>query len=141
VERNNGVMGSIGELRGIHPKEATRLRKAGVRTTESLLRRANNKRSRNALAKATDLDPEQLLDWVNRADLMQIKGVGAEYADLLKVVGVDTVKALRRRNPRSLLGSMVEVNDAKRLVRRLPTESMVAAWIEAAADVESSISS
>lgn len=134
-------MGSIGELRGIHPKEATRLRKAGVRTTESLLRHASTKRGRNALAKSADLDPDKLLDWVNRADLMRIKGVGAEYADLLKVVGVDTVKALRRRNPRSLLGSMVEVNDAKRLVRRLPTEAMVAAWVEAAADVEPSVSS
>ena len=134
-------MGSIGELRGIHPKEATRLRKAGVRTTESLLRHASTKRARNALAKSADLDPDQLLEWVNRADLMRIKGVGAEYADLLKVVGVDTVKALRRRNPKSLLGSMIEVNDAKRLVRRLPTEAMVAGWVEAAADVEPSVSS
>jgi predicted RecB family nuclease len=134
-------MGSIGELRGIHPKEATRLRKAGVRTTESLLRHASNKRGRNALAKATDLDADKLLDWVNRADLMRIKGVGAEYADLLKMVGVDTVKTLRRRNPRSLLNSMIEVNDSERLVRRLPTESMVAAWVELAADTEPSVSS
>jgi predicted RecB family nuclease len=133
-------MGSIGELRGIHPKEATRLRKAGVRTTESLLRHASNKQGRNALAKATDLDAEKLLDWVNRADLMRIKGVGAEYADLLKMVGVDTVKTLRRRNPRSLLNSMIEVNDSERLVRRLPTESMVAAWVELAADTEPSVS-
>jgi len=134
-------MGSIGELRGIHPKEATRLRKAGVRTTESLLRHASTKRSRNALAKSTDLDPDKLLDWVNRADLMRIKGVGAEYADLLKMVGVDTVKALRRRNPRSLLGSMCEVNEEKHLVRRLPTEAMVASWVEAASDVDSVVSS
>jgi predicted RecB family nuclease len=134
-------MGSIGELRGIHPKEATKLRKAGVRTTESLLRHASTKRSRSALAKAADLDPDKLLDWVNRADLMRIKGVGAEYADLLKTVGVDTVKALRRRNPRSLLGAMIEVNEEKRLVRRLPTESMVASWVETASDVEPTVSS
>lgn len=134
-------MGSIGELRGIHPKEATRLRKAGVRTTESLLRHASTKRGRTALAKSADVDPLKLLDWVNRADLMRIKGVGAEYADLLKVVGVDTVKGLRRRNPRSLLASMVEVNDNDHLVRRLPTESMVASWVEAAADIEPSVSS
>jgi predicted RecB family nuclease len=134
-------MGSIGELRGIHPKEATKLRKAGVRTTESLLRHASTKRSRNALAKAADLDPDKLLDWVNRADLMRIKGVGAEYADLLKTVGVDTVKVLRRRNPRSLLGAMIEVNEEKRLVRRLPTESMVTSWVETASDVEPTVSS
>lgn len=134
-------MGSIGEMRGIQPKEATRLRKAGVRTTESLLRHASTKRGRNALAKATDLDPGRLLEWVNSADLMRIKGVGAEYADLLKTVGVDNVRALRRRNPRSLLSAMAEVNDQKRLVRRLPTESMVAAWVEAASETEPAVSS
>lgn len=134
-------MGSIGELRGIHPKEATRLRKAGVRTTESLLRHASTKRGRSALAKAADLDPNKLLDWVNRADLMRIKGVGAEYADLLKVVGVDTVKSLRRRNPKSLLSSMVDVNDEKRLVRRLPTEAMVTAWVDEAAETEPVVTS
>ncbi|MDX1447677.1 MAG: DUF4332 domain-containing protein [Acidimicrobiia bacterium] len=128
-------------MRGIHPKEATRLRKAGVRTTESLLRHASTKRGRNALAKATDLDPDRLLDWAHRADLMRIRGVGAEYADLLKRVGVDSVKALRRRNPRSLLSAMVEVNDQERHVRRLPTESMVAAWVETAGEVEPAISS
>lgn len=134
-------MGSIGEMRGIHPKEATRLRKAGVRTTESLLRHASTKRGRNSLAKVADLDPDKLLDWVNRADLMRIKGVGAEYADLLKTVGVDNVKALRRRNPRSLLSAMVEVNDDQRMVRRLPTESMVASWVELAAETEPAVSS
>lgn len=129
-------MGSIGDLRGIHPKEATKLRKAGIRTTESLLKQASTKKGRSAISKLTDLEPERLLEWVNRADLMRIKGVGAEYADLLKTVGVDTVKTLRRRNPRSLLGAMVEMNEEKRLVRRLPTEAMVASWVEAAADVD-----
>jgi predicted flap endonuclease-1-like 5' DNA nuclease len=133
-------MGSIGELRGIHPKEATRLRKAGVRTTESLLRHASTKRGRTALARATELEAEKLLDWVNRADLMRIKGVGAEYADLLKMVGVDTVRALRRRNPKSLLAAMVDLNDEKRLVRRLPTEAMVASWVELAAEVDPAVS-
>jgi hypothetical protein len=55
------------------------------------------------------------------------------------MVGVDTVKTLRRRNPRSLLNSMIEVNDSERLVRRLPTESMVAAWVVLAADTEPSV--
>jgi hypothetical protein len=35
---------------------------------------------------------------------------------------------------------MIEVNDSERLVRRLPTESMVAAWVELAADTEPSVS-
>ncbi|MDH5422379.1 MAG: DUF4332 domain-containing protein, partial [Acidimicrobiia bacterium] len=53
-----------------------------------------------------------------------------EYADLLGAAGVDTVKELRRRNPGSLTARMIELNDTKRLVRRLPTEAMVSGWIE-----------
>jgi len=60
---------------------------------------------------------------------MRIKGVGEEYADLLEVAGIDTVKELRRRNPRSLLRQLMDLNDKKNLVRRLPTEKMVEGWV------------
>jgi predicted flap endonuclease-1-like 5' DNA nuclease len=123
-------MASIEDIEGIGPKHARKLRKAGVRTTEGLLKRAGAKKGRNELAAETDFTAEQLLEWVNRADLMRVKGVGSEYADLLEHVGVDTVKELRRRNAKSLTAKMAELNDKKRLVRRLPTESMVGAWIE-----------
>lgn len=134
-------MGSIGELRGITPKEATKLRKSGVRTTESLLKHAGTKRGRVALGKVTGLDPDRIMGWVDRADLMRVKGVGAEYADLLKTVGVESVKALRRRNAASLLRAMSDMNDEKRLVRRLPTESMVASWVDAAAALDPAVKS
>ena len=61
---------------------------------------------------------------------MRVKGVGEEYSDLLEAAGVDTIKELRRRNPRNLLGTMIEVNNRKRLVRRLPTEVMVTRWVD-----------
>lgn len=128
-------MGSIGEMRDINPKEATKLRKAGVRTTESLLKQASTKKGRTELAKATGLDADRIAAWVDCADLMRVKGVGAEYADLLRTVGVDNASALRRRNPQNLLKAMVEANDSNRAVRRLPTESMVVAWVGAASEL------
>jgi hypothetical protein len=60
---------------------------------------------------------------------MRVKGVGEEYSDLLEAAGVDTVKELRNRNAVNLLSKMVDVNQAKRLVRRLPTQSMVDRWV------------
>ncbi len=66
---------------------------------------------------------------MNRADLFRVKGVGEEYSDLLEASGVDTVKELRTRNAANLTERMAEVNRNKRLVRRLPTESMVKRWI------------
>jgi predicted flap endonuclease-1-like 5' DNA nuclease len=123
-------MASIDAIEGVGHKQATRLRKAGVRTTEALLKVAAARKGRRALAEATGLSEKLLLEWVNRADLMRVKGVGEEYSDLLEAAGVDTVKELRRRNPENLLGAMVDVNAKKRLVHRLPTASMVERWVE-----------
>jgi hypothetical protein len=66
--------------------------------------------------------------------------VGAEYAELLVASGVDTLRDLRRRNPTALLAKIIGLNGSMRVVDRLPTESMVEGWIEAAGDLEPSIS-
>ncbi len=123
-------MASIDTIEGLGHRQATKLRKARVRTTDALLKTASTRTGRRHLAAATGLPERSILEWVNRADLMRVKGVGEEYSDLLEAAGVDTIKELRRRNPRNLLGTMVEVNNKKRLVRRLPTEAMVTRWVD-----------
>jgi predicted flap endonuclease-1-like 5' DNA nuclease len=122
-------MASIDAIEGIGPKYATKLRKAGIRTTEALLKRGANRAGRKQLAEATGFNNHQILEWVNRADLFRVKGIGEEYSDLLEASGVDTVKELRTRNAGNLTDRMAEINQKKRLVRRLPTESMVTRWI------------
>lgn len=129
-------MASIDAIEGIGHKHATKLRKARVRTTEALLKVGATRGGRKELAAATGLTDTKILEWVNRADLMRVKGVGEEYSDLLEAAGVDTVKELRRRNAANLLGTMVEVNTSKRLVRRLPTLSMVERWIAHAKELD-----
>lgn len=133
-------MASIDYIEGIGTVSARKLRKTGVRTTEALLKRAGNKRGRRELAEATKLAEKAILEWVNRADLMRVKGIGSEYSDLLEAAGVDTVKELRRRNPEALLAKMSQLNDQKRLVRRLPTLGMVGAWVEHAKSLEAAVS-
>ncbi len=132
-------MPSIDAIEEIGWRQATRLRKAGVRTTEALLKRGARRSGRRQLAKETGLPERQMLVWVNRADLMRVKGIGSEYSDLLEAVGVDTVRELRRRNAAALTKRIVELNEGKHLVRRLPTERMVADWIEHAATLEPAV--
>lgn len=129
-------MASIDAIEGIGHKSATKLRKARVRTTEALLKHGSDKRGRKDLATKTGLSEKMILEWVNRADLMRIKGVGEEYSDLLEASGVDTVKELRRRNAANLLTAMIEINRKKNLVRRLPTETMVQRWVDAAKELD-----
>jgi predicted flap endonuclease-1-like 5' DNA nuclease len=129
-------MASIDAIEGIGHRYATKLRKAKVRTTEALLKTGATRKGRKELAEAAGFTEEQLLAWVNRADLMRVRGVGEEYSDLLEAAGVDTVKELRRRNAANLLTAMVDANAKKRLVRRLPTQSMVERWIAHAKELD-----
>ena len=130
-------MGAIDTIEGIGVKNATRLRKNRIRTTEALLKRGATRAGRREVASATGFTIAQILEWVNRADLMRVKGIGEEYSDLVEAAGVDTVKELRNRKPANLLAKMVEINKTKRLVRRLPTESMVERWVAYAGELPS----
>ncbi len=129
-------MASIDAIEEIGHKQATKLRKARVRTTEALLKVAGTSKGRKELAAATGLDADLILRWVHRADLMRVKGVGEEYSELLSSAGVDTVGQLRNRNAANLLEAMIEINQRKRMVRRLPTVAMVEAWLTDAKALE-----
>jgi predicted flap endonuclease-1-like 5' DNA nuclease len=129
-------MASIDAIEGMSHAEATKLRKGRVRTTEALLKTASTRSGRKELSTKTGIPDKRILQWVNRADLMRVKGIGSEYADLLEVAGVDTIRELRRRNPANLLETLVVLNTRKRLVRRLPTEGMVSGWIDEAKVVD-----
>ncbi len=129
-------MASIDAIEGIGHRQATALRKARIRTVEALLKKGSTRTGRRDVAEATKISEKLVLEWVNRADLMRVRGVGEEYSDLLEAAGVDTVKELRRRNAGNLLASMVEINSKRRLVRRLPTEAMVQRWVEHASQLD-----
>ncbi len=128
-------MASIDTIEGIGPAYAKKLRAAGVRSCEAILKRGATRKGRKELADATGFAAGTILEWVNRSDLMRVKGVGSEYSDLLEAAGVDTVKELRNRSPKNLTAKMIEVNDAtikktkKSIVRRVPAQSMVERWV------------
>ena len=106
------------------------------------MREAGSKKGRKALAAASGCTEHQLLEWVNRADLMRVRGVGEEYSDLLEQSGVDTVKELRRRKAPNLHAKMLETNSAKRrpLVRRPPSLGEVERWVAHAQELEPMVS-
>lgn len=124
---------AIAKIEGIGPVYTQMLRKAGIRTTVSLLNRTRDAKGRRELAAATEISETLILKWTNMADLMRIKGVGEEYSQLLEAAGVDTVKELRHRNAANLTKALQEANEKLRLVRSLPGEKVVARWIEHAA--------
>jgi len=122
-------MAKIVEIEGIGPVYAEKLKAIGINTVEGLLKAGATPKGREDIAEQTGITKTLILEWVNHADLYRIKGVGEEYSDLLEEAGVDTVVELATRNPENLYAKIIEVNDAKKLVRRPPSQSMVADWI------------
>jgi predicted flap endonuclease-1-like 5' DNA nuclease len=124
---------NIADIEGIGPVFAEKLSSAGVRTTDDLLARGATRKGREELAAACGLTTQKILGWVNRADLYRIKGVGSEFSDLLEVAGVDTVAELARRNAANLHAAFQKaLADRPNIVRRVPSESQLADWIEQA---------
>jgi len=119
-------------IEGIGPVFAEKLRAAAISTIEALLEAGAAPERRKALEEATGIGHEYILDWVNRADLMRIRGVGEEYSDLLEKGGVDTVVELAQRNADNLYQKLLEVNAEKKLVRRPPSSRAVAQWVQQA---------
>ena len=111
------------------------LKKAGIRSTGTLLENTRTLAQRKKLAAETGLDSRKLLCWANLADRMRVRGVSKEYAELLGAAGVDTVKDLKVRNPANLAKRMADANKARKLVRLLPSERMVARWIDSAKEL------
>jgi Na+-translocating ferredoxin:NAD+ oxidoreductase RnfD subunit/predicted flap endonuclease-1-like 5' DNA nuclease/NAD-dependent dihydropyrimidine dehydrogenase PreA subunit len=122
----------ITEIEGIGPVNAAKLNSAGIYTTTDLLEAGATPLGRKELAAKTGIADKPILEWVNMSDLFRIKGVGEEYSDLLEESGVDTVVELSKRVPENLHAKMLEVNEKKNLVRRLPTLNEVKQWVEEA---------
>ncbi len=122
----------ISNIRAIQADAAEILKSDGIRTTIGLLRNAKTPKQRLKIAERVGIDERYVLDWVTAADRMRVKGIGWEYAELLRVVGVKTVSELKFRNPHKLVQAMTAANAKRKLVRLLPSEKTVTRWIDAA---------
>lgn len=124
------------DVQGIGDVYAAKLVEAGINTVEELLEAAKKPAGRAELAEKTGISPKLVLTWANHADLMRINGVGPQFSELLEAVGVDTVKEFRHRVAENLAAKMVEVNEAKHLVGRVPTAAEIQKMIDQAKEME-----
>lgn len=128
-------MAKLLEIEGIGGTYAAKLEAAGIGSVEALLEACATPKGRDAVAEKADISGKLILEGANHADLFRIDGIdgiGSEYADLLEEAGVDTAPELAHRNAANLHEKMKAINEAKELVRRLPSEKQVESWIEQA---------
>lgn len=129
-------MAKLTVIEGIGESYEVKLKEAGIGSIEKLLAACTTKKGRKDLAEKAGVSEKLILKWANHADLIRIKGIGGEYAELLEAAGVDTVPELSNRRADNLTAKMAEVNAKKKLVRKLPTEKMVKDWIDQAGKLE-----
>lgn len=132
-------MTKLSDIEGIGPTYAEKIKNCGVATQEQLLEQGGTPAGRKKLIEESGISDKLILKWINRADLARVNGIGGEYADLLECAGVDTVPELAQRNAANLHVKMGEVNEEKKLVRSLPSESMVEKWVAEAKGMDRAI--
>ena len=119
----------VSKLRGISNQVRNRLKRHGVTYTHQLLDAAGRLDNRRELAARSGIEEAVLLRLTCRADLARIKGIGAIFADMLELIGVDRVSSLAEHDPARLYEILHELNAAERFARRAPTQDEVANWV------------
>jgi len=127
--QEDSSMGDITRIEGIGEVYGEKLKAAGIATTEAVLEQGATRLGRDRIAESTGISGTLILRWVNHADLFRINGVEAQYAELLEAAGVDSIPELAQRVPANLTTRLGEVNEQKKLVRKLPSEEQVTNWV------------
>ena len=122
-------MAKLVDIEGIGATSAATLKGVEVDTVEELLEKGSTPKGRATIAESSGISPKLILEWVNLADLMRMKGVGEE--DVGSSRGGGRRHGCRTVNPEcsespSQTGGGQRGQEA---VRQLPSEAMVADWV------------
>ena len=119
----------LSKVRGTNLQIRAKLKNLGITNSRQLLMAAGERKKRAALIGETGIDAATLAYITKRADLARVKGIGATFADMLEVIGVDTVGRLAGWEARALHRTLHDFNRVERFARRAPTPEEIDAWV------------
>ncbi len=122
----------LSKVRGTNMQIRARLKVLGITNSRQLLAAAGEQKKRAAIIGETGIEAATLAYITKRADLSRVKGIGATFADMLEVVGVDTVERVASWEPESLYRTLQDFNRTERFARRAPTIEEIQSWISQA---------
>jgi hypothetical protein len=125
----------IERMPGIDPEDARKLRSLGITAPLLLLKKGASPQGRQSIASALNIPEMQVLKWVNSIDLLRIKGLTIEDAQMLKVAGVDIMVELATRDPESLLGNLDASSKMTNSSYQIPSLVQVQDWISQAREL------
>jgi hypothetical protein len=111
------------------------LPKVGITTFDELLQKTKGKKERDELALRLLIPKELLIQWVEKANLAQLKGVGVENLRLFEGVGIHSISDLAKEDPEGLFEKIKGPSRG----RASPRKAVVRIWVgEARKEVRSS---
>ncbi|HID82619.1 MAG TPA: DUF4332 domain-containing protein [Chromatiales bacterium] len=120
----------IEEIEGIGTGYGTRLRNMDIATTGDLLKQCPNVSGIKTVASDIQLESDVVRSWSSMADLMRVRGIGGQYAELLEFSGVHTVQSLAESDASGLTVQLADTNAKENRVRNVPDVGTVSAWID-----------
>jgi hypothetical protein len=112
----------------IETRYRNELPKVGATSLDDLLSRTKEKWERDELALRLLVSKEELIHWVEKAQLVRLKGLGVENLRLLEGAGVHSVSDLATEDTERLHQRMEEIYQG----RRIPKKSKIRIWIKEA---------
>ena len=119
----------ISDLKGISPEVKTNLESEGITNTQLLLENTRTQQQRKQLANKVGTTPTALMEWVNCADLMRLRGVGGAFSIMLNEAGVHSCRELQKSEPEELFATLETVHTDKKLGHHIPSLTQVTEWI------------
>jgi len=112
----------------IDPKYRAELPRVGIATLGDLISKTKDRTEREELALRLLIPKEEFLQWIAKAQLAEISGIGVENLRLLEGVGIDSVSALAAEAPEGLYKKIEHVYGE----RSVPSKAKIRIWIKEA---------
>jgi len=127
---------AIENIEGIGKVMSAALReKADIHSTKKLIDRTETAEDLRKVAELTDISEAQLTKFRSMCILLTVRGIGAEFSELLYLAGYKSIEDLASASPAALAAKCREANDidGKRTrVKASLSEVRVSRWIESA---------
>jgi len=111
----------------IEPQYQNELPKVGITSLEDLKSKTRNRKEMDELALRLLVPKELLIQWVEEAYLVQLKGLGVENLRLLQGVGINSISALAKEDPEKLYDKIEQDFPG-----RVPRKAKIRIWVREA---------
>jgi hypothetical protein len=112
----------------IEPHYQMELPKVGISTLDELLSKTKEKKERDELALRLLVPKEIFVQWVEKARLVQLKGLGIKNLQLLEEAGIRSISDLAKENPEKLYEKIGKAFEG----RVPPRKAKIRIWIREA---------